>query len=896
VSLTPGTRLGVYVVANQIGEGGMGQVYRATDTRLKRPVAIKILPPTLSADADQLARFQREAEVLASLNHPHIAAIYGLEESGGIIALVMELVEGEDLSKRIERGPIPLDEALQIASQIAEALEAAHEQGIIHRDLKPTNIKVRPDGTVKVFDFGLAKAVEPRSVSSPAATVSPTVTTRAMTQTGLILGSVPYMSPEQARGKVVDKRTDVWAFGCVLYEMLTGKRAFGGDDLSETLARVIEREPSWDELPAGVPGYIRQTLRLCLRKPLRERIPDMGAVRLALQGAFDSSGAPAAATPAGRSSIWWASAAALAAAASLAVGVVLGGRVLTRTAPPAPLTRFEVEPPSDVTLAPAPIASAAQLAVSPDGRHLAFVAARRRGVSQLWVRPLDSVVATPLPGTDGASFPFWSPDSQSLAFFAAGKLKTIDIAGGTPRVLCDANTGRGGSWSSDGTIAFAANINGPLSQIAASGGAPTSLTALDPAQGAISHYFPQFLPDGQHFFYFQRSTKSAEYGGVFVGTRGSPGAKRLLNIQSMAFYSSGFVWFAQGGTLFAQPFDLETLQTTNEPIRVAEGIGYYQGIGYAGISVSATGIIAHGPPVVLNTSIQQRTRAGIMEGTLTPPGSYRSPTLSPDQRSLAMSVSELGGSPSRDVWVRDLGRGTMSRISSDPLTDWFPVWLPDSRRLFFGSNRLGSTTVFEKVLGGNEELFAETSAFSGSTAYPLDVSSDARFLLLHTGNMRGYDLHVLNLTGERKASVFLSTPFNEVQGRFAPNGRWIAYTSDESGRFEIYVRPFPSGNEQTQISLAGGMQPEWRRDGRELFYLSADGALTAVPVSTDAATFTAGTPQPLFDVDVPEASAPYPRDYAVTADGQHFFVNTVIDQPIRPALTVILNWTEQARK
>ncbi len=508
----------------------------------------------------------------------------------------------------------------------------------------------------------------------------------------------------------------------------------------------------------------------CLAKSPEDRwqtAADLGsALRWAADGANAASPGVAAAvvTPPSRSR--GAARAALVAVgtlAALAIGAGVGGRDLSVAVPPAATVRFDVQPPPDVMLSPAPVASAAPLALSPDGRRLAFVAARRRGVSQLWVRPLDSVEAQPLPGTGGASFPFWSPDGRSLAFFAAGKLMKIDSAGGTPQVLCEAAAGRGGSWNTDDTMVFAGNINASLARIAASGGIVTPLTTLDPAQGAISHYWPQFLPDGRHFLYYLRSTRAAEHSGTYVGTLDSSEATRVLGPGVMALYSSGFLWSAQRGTLFAQAFDVQSLRTTSEPIRVADGLGQFSAIGYQALTVSATGVLAHGPAVVMTTRLQAGNRGGATDGAPTPPGMCRSPRLSPDQTSLAMTIAEPGGSALSDIWVLDLARGAMSRAVSDPGTDWFPAWPPDGRRLFFGSSRLGSTTVFEKTLGGQEQLFAETTLFSSAAAYPLDVSGDERFLVTHAGTPRGYDLGVLTSTGERQASVFLATPFNEAQ-------------------------------------------------------------------------------------------------------------------------------------
>ena len=475
MSLTPGTRLGVYDITAQIGEGGMGQVFRATDTKLKRQVAIKILPPAVAADAERLARFQREAEVLASLNHPNIAAIYGLEESGGMTALVMELVEGDDLSQRIARGAIPIDEALPIAKQIAEALEAAHEQGIIHRDLKPANIKVRTDGTVKVLDFGLAKAMEPAAGSSPSVSMSPTITTPAMTQAGMILGTAAYMSPEQARGKAVDKRADIWAFGAVLFEMLAGARAFPGEDVTDTIVAVMSKEPDVAALPATVPARVVQALRVCLRKDAKQRAGDIRDVRLALDGAFETIASPATESPAASSRGRWPWIAALVVAAALIAAMAVPAvRHLRETPPPAP-PEMRVEITTPATDQPA------MFALSPDGRSLIFVASGD-GVRRLWLRPLDETEARPLAGTESATFPFWSPDSRAIGFFAAGRLLRLDVGGGAPQALATlTGAGFGGSWSADGTILFPRQRTGPLWRVAAAGGEPVAVTRTESA-------------------------------------------------------------------------------------------------------------------------------------------------------------------------------------------------------------------------------------------------------------------------------------------------------------------------------------------------------------------------------------------------------------------------------
>jgi Tol biopolymer transport system component len=907
LALIPGTRLGVYEVTAQIGAGGMGEVYEGRDTRLDRTVAIKVLPEALAADPRFRERFDREARTISRLAHPNICTLLDVGEEAGTAFLVMELLEGETLERRCVRASakgsgLPLDEALRIALQMADALVAAHRQGIVHRDLKPGNVFLDRHGgasappLVKLLDFGLARTAPALTVNG--ATEMPTAPPQAITAEGTILGTLQYMAPEQVEGGHVDVRTDIFAFGSVLYEMITGKKAFEGKTHTNLMAAILERDPPpLTTVQPLAPPLVDSIVRKCLAKNPDDRWQTASDLRSALswvaEGAHPTTSGTGANAETPRTRARRAASRAVVAAGllgSVAIGVAVGGRYLWSVATPGALVRFEVQPPEDVTLSPAPIASAAQLALSPDGRRLAFVATRRRAASQLWIRPLDDVQAEPLPGTEGASFPFWSPDGRFIAFFAGGKLKKIDTTGGVPQVLTDASVGRGGTWNPDGIIVFAGEGNSPISRIAASGGVVTAATTFDPDQAVIGQSWPQFLPDGRRFLYFQRSSKP-EYRGMFVTALDSSSSTRILESDVMAVYASGYLLFVRDGTLFAQAFDDRTLQTNGDPVRIGDHVGYWTaGMGYAALTVSPSGVLAHGPNVGVTTSLQWRDRNGASTGPPTAPALYTFPRLSPDQQSVVVAKTDaVTAQP--DLWVLGLARGTASRLTSDPATDWFAAWSADGGRVLFGSNRLGVTAIFEKTVGGGPEEPAAEGVFGEASAtFPMDVSTDGTLLLYGQLTTRAYDLGMLTLAGQHTATTFVGTPINEVQGRFSPNTRWVAYASDESGTFEVYVRPFPAATGQTQISIAGGMQPEWRRDGKELFYISADGKMTAVPVTTDGATFSAGAPRALFDVDVPEPIPPFPTDYAVTADGQRFLLNTVVDQPTRPALTVLLNW------
>ena len=882
----------------------MGEVYKARDTRLDRTVAIKVLPTEVAGDPQFRERFDREARVISQLTHPHICTLYDVGEHAGTAFLVMEFLEGETLADRLARaaskGPgLPRAEALTIAIQIADALTAAHRAGVVHRDLKPANVVLTKSGA-KLLDFGLAKTAVP-AVTTGGVSMLPTAAPQTLTARGMILGTFQYMAPEQIEGAEADARTDIFAFGCVLHEMLTGQKAFEGKTHASLIAAILEREPPpVTTLQPLAPAIVDAIVRKCLAKRADDRWQSAADLASALGWVTDAASGAAAstnvapATPAGRSRRLVGILALLAAVAVFAVGA-FAWRYASSPTPPATSVRFEIVPPPDVLLSPAPVASAAQLALSPDGRRIVFVAAPKYGVSQLWLRPLNGVQVQPLAGTEGASFPFWSPDSRSLAFFAGGKLKKIDTMGGAPEVLCDAPGGRGGAWSPDGTIVFTGAPNSPISQIAAIGGAVRPATTFNRDQGASAHNWPQFLPDGRHYLFYQ-SSFNPEHQGIYVGSLDSAENTRVVGSTGAGLYGSGYLLLARDGALFAQAFNDRTFQTRGEAVRIADRVGYFSSaLGYAAVTASPAGVLAYGPSVAMTTSLQWRDRDGAATGSAIAPAVYRSPRLSPDQKRVLVTRWEPE-SANNDIFVLELALHNLSRVTFDPLNDWFPAWSPDGSRIFFGSTRAGATRIFRKAGSGSDEFFAGGEDNDNRALYPNDTSSDGRFLTYTQVSPDGYDLSVASLSGDAKKIPFLALPANEVQGRFAPNGRWLAYASDESGKFEVYVRPFPVGSDQHLISVAGGMQPEWRRDGKELFYISADRKLMAVPVTTEGSTFSNGSPRALFDVQMPEPIPPYPTDYAVAMNGQRFLVNTVVDQPVRPVLTVIVNWTAELTK
>jgi serine/threonine protein kinase/Tol biopolymer transport system component len=878
MALSPGVRVGVFEICELIGAGGMGEVYRARDSRLNRDVALKTLPELFALDPGRLARFKREAQVLASLSHPNIAAIFGFEESERLQALVMEFVDGPTLADRIAQGPIPLDDALVYARQIAEALEAAHAQGIVHRDLKPANIKVRPDGQVKVLDFGLAKALSGDAVT-PVVSQSPTITSPAATQVGVILGTAAYMSPEQARGKPVDKRTDIWAFGAVLVEMLTGRRAFDGDDVSDTLANILKREPDLSLVEAATPSTIRRVLRRCLEKDPRQRYHDIADVRIDL----DERVEPAAAVPVvsrprllNRERIVW---------ALLATGLA-GGLAYTRLHEQSPeeVVRFQVHPPEKgVFGSSSGIGRAIGTsggALSPDGSRLAFIATDPDGHTLLWLRRLDSFTSRPLTGTDDALIPFWSPDGQSIGFIASGKLKRVDVVDGAMRTICDApGIPRGATWGSRDVILFSNGTPPRLSRVSSRGGVVTSVDIPNIDNQPQAPVWPFFLPDGRHFLYWARmaseGTTSLNIGSIEPGFA----PKHLVISDSNgAFAPPGFLFFTREDTLMQQAFDAERLELTGEATPVAEHLFRNPGAGLADFSVSATGVLTFRSSSNLSNQFAWVDRAGKLLGNVGPPGNYRTPALSPDGKQLAFADVNQG-----DIWIFDLLRQTSTRFTTRVGTETCPVWFPDGRKISYRSDSGG---LFQKALSGSG---TEETLLTGMVNGPSQVSSDGK-LLLYFAVVPGQtqDIFVLPTSGERKPQVVVQTPFADVEPQFSPDGRWLAYAANELGHLEVYVQPFPTTGERWQLSNSGGRQPLWRPDGKELFFVTDDRRFYAVDVSATGKSFDYGVPHFLFTM---RASVFNSRNsYIPSADGQRFLVNMLLDTDDEP-INVVHNWT-----
>jgi serine/threonine-protein kinase len=891
VTLKPGTTLGAYTITDHLGSGGMGEVYRARDTRLKREVAIKVLPSSLATDPDRLARLQREAEVLASLNHSHIAQIHGLEEIDGASALVMEMVEGPTLADRLVQGPLPMDEALDAAKQIAEALEAAHERGVIHRDLKPANIKIRPDGTVKILDFGLAKAVEPVAGASGLSR-SPTITTPAMTQAGVILGTAAYMSPEQARGTVVDKRADVWSYGLVLYEMLTGRRLFDEASVPDTLAAVLKSGVELTALPAETPPSVRTLLARCLTRDPRRRLRDIGEARVLLEDALANPQAPShasapVAAPASRPRwnqiVPWA-------IALVAVGATtaVAWRAWRTPLAEAGVARFIVDMGAQTT----PLENAgSNIVLTPDGTRMIIVG--RSGQvdrSRIYIRQFDQLEAKPLLGTDGARDAFVSPDGQWIGFFAEGKLKKVPINGGAPVTLCDAPDDRGGAWSDDGWIALSPRSGeSPLFRVSAEGGKPEPLTKLD--EGEITHRWPQLLPGGAVLYTANASTGNYENANIVVQTA----TNQRKVIRRGGYYArylpSGYLVFASQGRLFAAAFDIGRFEIVGQAAPVVPDVATSRQTGNTQFTFDRNGTLVYvtraGDPMA---SLHWMQPDGTLQSMRATPTNYASlMRFSPDGERLAVAIRES----QTDIWIYEWKRDVMVRVTSDQALDADPVWTPDGRRVTFRSARNGVDNLFwQRLDGGQAERLTENKVVQ----FPQAWHPSGKLLAFRQfGAETGSDLWLLPMDGDDTSGWKPGTPrllmgsrFDENGAAFSPDGAWIAFESDETGRSEVYVSTFPDLKRRWQVSTEGGVGPRWSRATKELYFISPDQRVMVAAYAQQGDTFSADKPRRVSDAIV--------SGFDIHPDGRRLAVLQPQQSPDSGRMVVILNFAQELRR
>jgi eukaryotic-like serine/threonine-protein kinase len=870
MSLPAGTRLGPYEVLSPLGAGGMGEVYRARDTRLNRTVAIKVLPSHFADQADVRQRFEREAHAISSLNHPHICALYDIGRQDGVDFLVLELLEGETLAARLEKGALPLDQSLRYAMQIADALDRAHRQGVVHRDLKPGNIMLTKDGA-KLLDFGLAKLQ-----NQPA---DDETVTKALTAQGTILGTFQYMAPEQLEGKDADTRTDIFAFGAVLYEMVTGRRAFAGKTQASVIAAILAADPPpVSTLQATSPPALDHLVRTCLVKDPDDRRQTIHDVKLELKWIAEGGGSHAKPPGPPSKHAWlpWILAVAILLAAPFVVVYFRRAPEETRT------VRSFILPPQKTNFT-----GIGNLAVSPDGRRLAFVAVGSDGANLLWVRSLDSLSSQSLNGTDGALYPFWSPDSRFIAFVADGKLKKIEASGGPPITLCGGHNTSGGTWNRDGVILFGGLGGGPLYRVEAAGGEATTLTKLDQSRGETGQRFPSFLPDGRHFLY-QSATGSSEQQGIYVGSLDSKEIKRLIWSEASAQYGQGNLLFVRNNTLMAQPLDLQRLETAAAAFPIAEDVAVGVTTGRAAFSVAENGVLVYQTGGMRgDMRLTWFNRSGKKTGVLGDRASYGSVSLSPDGAKAA--TNKTGAQAG--VWLYDIARGLPTRLTFDAAFERYPVWSPDGSRIVFSSSkRNGHFELYEKAASGagTEQLIAASDVETYATSW----SPDGQFTLWFTQGEPPMKLGLLPVAGDRKPRVFLQAETALRHGQFSPDGRWIAYGSYESGKPEVYVAPFPGPGGKRQVSTGGGATPRWRRDGKELFYLASDSQLMSTEVNGKGVAFEIGAVRPLFRT---RAAAPA-LTYDVTADGQRFLVINSVEEEESSPLTLVVNWTAGVKR
>jgi len=866
----------------------MGEVYRARDTRLKRDVALKVLPSAFAQDPDRVARFQREAELLATVNHPNIAAVHGLEQADGLTAIVLELVEGETLADVIARGPIEVGEAISIARQIAAALDGAHEKGVIHRDLKPANVAFTDDGTVKVLDFGLAKALD-TAPTTGRTSQSPTMTSPAMTDMGIILGTAAYMSPEQAKGRPADKRSDVWAFGCVLFEMLSGRRPFDAESVSEVLAAVLMKEPDWTLLPAATPPSVVSILHSCLHKDRKQRVRDIGDVSLALQGAFETVVPLAPDRAAPPSPMGWrralaASAALLAAGAAGAAAVWLA----LRPAPPG-IVRTEITAGGGRALLVNGFNR--DVAITPDGSRIVY-----RGQSQLLVRALDRLEPVVLSGLGTPRGVFVSPDGRWVGFFDGNTvLKKVGIAGGPASTLCtvDGNGSRGATWGPDGTIIYATYAPTGLQRVSSAGGTPTLLTTPDPARGEGDHVWPEFLPGGRAvLFTIIPATGGIDDAQIAVLDLQSRHYKVLLRGGSHAHYvPTGHLVYGAAGTVRAVAFNLARLEVVGTPVVVLDQV-VTTSAGALDMVIADNGTIVYVPGGIAGAagSLVWVDRAGREEPLSAPVRTYSYPRLSPDGTRVAVDTRDQG----RDIWIWDLPRHTMTQLTFDPADDLFPTWTPDSQRIIYASARSGVTNLFWQAADGTgtAERLSESANMQRTSAVTADGT---RVVLGELTPKTGMDLLLINLREPGRPQPLIATAFNERNAELAPDGRWMAYESTESGREEVYVRPFPAvEGGRWLVSAGGGRTPMWSRDGRELFYLSPGNLMMGVQVEAGA-SWRSSTPVQILRTQYFESGVGSPRNFDIDRNGRFLMIKLGGDNAPQ-SLVVVQNWLEELKR
>jgi serine/threonine protein kinase len=894
--LVPGTRLGPFEIVAPLGAGGMGEVYKAHDTRLDRTVAIKILPAAVADDPQRRERFRREARAISSLTHPHICTLHDIGEHDGAEFLVMEYLQGETLAHRLLRGAMPLDDVLRIAGQIAEALDAAHRAGLIHRDLKPGNVMLTKGG-VKVLDFGLAKwqgtDADLTSASSAALSTAPST----LTQVGTAVGTTHYMAPEQVEGKPVDARTDLFALGAIVYEMTTGRKAFEGTSSASVMAAILSATPApMTSLQPVTPAALDHVVKTCLAKNPEERWQGAGDVARELKWIaqlMSQTREPArgiARTQ--RSFYYWLGAA----AALLGLTSAPLAFVHLREAPLESRSVRLFVPPPDHAAYPNYNEIESPPVISPDGRQIAFVAHEIGGPDSVWVRALDSLSARALPGTDGVPAsslrPFWSPDSRSIGFFAGGKLKRIDLTGGPPQVLADAPDARGGAWNQQGVIVFSPTADGPLYRVSAAGGAVTAATRLRPPE--IGHRWPVFLPDGRHFLYLSRKFPQLRDSTTDVASLDSAEAVRALDVGetlvNVAFADTGHLLFVRGGTLFAQPFDGKRFVLTGERITIAEHVGWDTGPG-ATFSISTNGTLVYRQQrAPISAQLVWFDRAGQRVGAIGIPASQDGVSLSPDGTRVVVRKL-LGGR--YDIWVLSVATGAASRLTFDS-GNLAPVWSPDGHQIAFGTQRHEGDHVVNGVFGKSSSGVGSVEALVRGryATNPTDWSHDARFMVYaDQDSVTKNDLWALPLSGNRTPIPLVRTTGFDRFGQLSPDDRWLAYTSDVSGSEEVYVQAFPTARGQWQVSTSGGTQPRWRRDGKELFYVSARGELVAATVSAGAEGIGVSAQKPLFAYH----GGGEDYTYDVSPDGQRFLVNTVVSDTSQP-IVLVLNWPAGLKK